>query len=335
MAELIPRNHLTKIRKGLGYKVTDLAKKLGVQKAAIYKWERSETIPPLDKVIQLSEIYSITIDQLVGRNKPNDDSSNTKLTDEWIFEDILLAQSKPQLEEKVEKIIKKFRLKYFFFKQMLRSDVSMKPTVNIATNLPKYWIRHYIDKKYAAVDPTWDYSLSNNKPIHSDELFKIDSIKSNNDSMIFLSDLKDQVCPAYYTIPIHDKKYISTLIVSIGRKHFSDRSALNSSLNDMVKLGKYLNIKMQQLTERQDDIELSKKEAEVIRLVAIGKKTDEIAKHLEIKDNTVRNRIKRAKKKTGAITNEHLIMLAITNRLIPYNFGMMKINPENKEVKRI
>lgn len=46
-----------------------LAEKLGVSRQVIAKWERGESTPELHFVIQLAELYDVTIDNLVNFNE--------------------------------------------------------------------------------------------------------------------------------------------------------------------------------------------------------------------------------------------------------------------------
>lgn len=48
----------------------NLAEKLNVSRQSISKWETDTSIPELDKLIQLSEIFDITLDELVKRDAP-------------------------------------------------------------------------------------------------------------------------------------------------------------------------------------------------------------------------------------------------------------------------
>lgn len=51
----------------------DLAEKLNVSRQSISKWETNTSIPELDKLIQLSDLFHISIDELVRDNDlPND-----------------------------------------------------------------------------------------------------------------------------------------------------------------------------------------------------------------------------------------------------------------------
>lgn len=45
----------------------DLANALDVSRQSVSKWENNSAVPELDKLIRMSEIFSISIDELVGR----------------------------------------------------------------------------------------------------------------------------------------------------------------------------------------------------------------------------------------------------------------------------
>ncbi|MBO3446042.1 helix-turn-helix transcriptional regulator [Clostridium sp. CCUG 7971] len=48
----------------------DLAKKLNISRQAISKWETGESIPDVDKLVLMSEIFDITLDELIKGEKP-------------------------------------------------------------------------------------------------------------------------------------------------------------------------------------------------------------------------------------------------------------------------
>lgn len=54
----------------------DLAEKLNVSRQSISKWETDASVPELDKLIMLSDLFHITIDELVK------DEIHEKSTDE-------------------------------------------------------------------------------------------------------------------------------------------------------------------------------------------------------------------------------------------------------------
>ena len=62
---------LLEYRKANGYSQEELAEKIGVSRQAISKWERSESSPDTDNLIALSNLYGVTIDELIhGNDKP-------------------------------------------------------------------------------------------------------------------------------------------------------------------------------------------------------------------------------------------------------------------------
>lgn len=63
------------LRKKKGYSQEQLADKLGVSRQTIGKWENGQAIPELYGLIQLSDLYGITIDRIVK----DDDECNTSL----------------------------------------------------------------------------------------------------------------------------------------------------------------------------------------------------------------------------------------------------------------
>lgn len=88
------------LRKKNGLSQEELAERLGISRQAISKWESGQSTPDLNKLILLSEIYSVTIDSLVkdsdeydilqgsfnnnkiddsDRKNTSDDSKNTQI----------------------------------------------------------------------------------------------------------------------------------------------------------------------------------------------------------------------------------------------------------------
>ena len=59
-------------RKCRGWSQEDLAEQLGVSRQSVSKWESAASLPELDKIIQLSQIFGITTDELLLDNAPTD-----------------------------------------------------------------------------------------------------------------------------------------------------------------------------------------------------------------------------------------------------------------------
>ena len=64
LKEIIAAN-LIRLRQEVGLTQAQLADKLNYTDKAVSKWERGESIPDLRVLIQLAEIYHITVDDIV------------------------------------------------------------------------------------------------------------------------------------------------------------------------------------------------------------------------------------------------------------------------------
>ena len=87
-------NRLCELRKKHNLSQEDLADKLGVSRQAVSKWERSESSPDTDNLIQLANLYGISLDELLNgedaidiieENKESD--TQEKINADVIFED--------------------------------------------------------------------------------------------------------------------------------------------------------------------------------------------------------------------------------------------------------
>ena len=59
-------NRLCELRKAHNLSQEELAYKLGVSRQAVSKWERSESSPDTDNLIQLAALYNISLDELLN-----------------------------------------------------------------------------------------------------------------------------------------------------------------------------------------------------------------------------------------------------------------------------
>lgn len=58
-------NNLKLFRKQNGFTQEQVAEKLGVSRQAVAKWERGESVPDIENVIALADMYEVTVDSLV------------------------------------------------------------------------------------------------------------------------------------------------------------------------------------------------------------------------------------------------------------------------------
>lgn len=71
-------NNLKLFRKQNGFTQEQIAEKLGVSRQAVAKWERGESVPDIENVVALADIYEVTVDSLVRNMVSLPDSHSDK-----------------------------------------------------------------------------------------------------------------------------------------------------------------------------------------------------------------------------------------------------------------
>ncbi len=56
-----------------GLSQTDVAEKLCLSRQAISNWEANKSYPDLDNIILLSDLYGVSVDELLGKDSPESD----------------------------------------------------------------------------------------------------------------------------------------------------------------------------------------------------------------------------------------------------------------------
>lgn len=74
---------LYELRRASGMSQEELAEKLGVSRQAVSKWESGATQPELSKLIELSKLYSVSVDELLSLEhaKPEQDAAEAPVQD--------------------------------------------------------------------------------------------------------------------------------------------------------------------------------------------------------------------------------------------------------------
>lgn len=70
------------LRKKHGYSQEELAYKLGVSRQAVSKWERSESSPDTDNLIELAKLYGVTLDELLNGDDAIDAINDNKVDEQ-------------------------------------------------------------------------------------------------------------------------------------------------------------------------------------------------------------------------------------------------------------
>lgn len=61
-------DNLNKYRKLKGLSQEELAYQLGVSRQSVSKWESGQSVPELERIIEIADLFNISLDELVGRN---------------------------------------------------------------------------------------------------------------------------------------------------------------------------------------------------------------------------------------------------------------------------
>lgn len=58
------------LRTQLGLSQEELAEKLEVSRQSVSKWETAQSVPELDKLIRLADLFGVSVDELVREGEP-------------------------------------------------------------------------------------------------------------------------------------------------------------------------------------------------------------------------------------------------------------------------
>ena len=57
------------LRSKAGLSQGDLAEKLEVSRQSVSKWETGQSVPDLDKIIKLADLFGVSVDELVREDR--------------------------------------------------------------------------------------------------------------------------------------------------------------------------------------------------------------------------------------------------------------------------
>ena len=66
---------LINLRKKAGLSQEELGYKLNVTRQTVSKWELGQTTPEMDKLIEISKIFNISVDELINESETKNDSN--------------------------------------------------------------------------------------------------------------------------------------------------------------------------------------------------------------------------------------------------------------------
>ena len=74
-------DRIQSLRKSKGMSQEDLADAVGVSRQAVSKWESEQTIPDIDKIVIMSEIFEVTTDYILKGIEPVKNQDHKTMAD--------------------------------------------------------------------------------------------------------------------------------------------------------------------------------------------------------------------------------------------------------------
>ena len=78
---MILADKIARLRKQNGWSQEELAARMNVSRQAVSKWESAASVPELDKIIRLSEIFGVSTDYLLMGKEPHLEKKKDQLLD--------------------------------------------------------------------------------------------------------------------------------------------------------------------------------------------------------------------------------------------------------------
>ena len=74
---MILADKIIRLRKKNGWSQEELAEKMNVSRQAVAKWEGAQTIPSMEKIVQLGELFGVTLDYLLKDEREMEEDAGT------------------------------------------------------------------------------------------------------------------------------------------------------------------------------------------------------------------------------------------------------------------
>lgn len=321
---------IKELRESENRSVQWLANEVGVSRHAIYKWEGGKCKPDFKHVVQITDIFNVSLEDLFYESDTSQFDGALSTAD--VKNRLDKAVSYSHIKICITDYIKQLGMDNFFYMQKFRGDVGKEPFVTTVTDVDSNWGKIYSKNGFAKIDPTWNYCLSNVAPTFSYDLVNIASTENDSEALRFYTVLAEHVSEYFAVIPIHGGCCLGALIISVCKSTPESKRRVARALDTMALVGHYIYAAVHRVQDKMgghSSSVLSKREVDTIALLADGYNVDYIAEKLFISKAAIFARIERAKAKLGAKTREQLVLIAASKNLLPHNMGGMKTSRYN------
>lgn len=126
-------DRLYELRKKNNWSQEELAEKLDVSRQTVSKWESNKAIPELDKLVKLSEIYNITLDELVKGTTINENPKEKSFSRVKVIKEFLRRHLK--------KILIIISVLILLFITLFFINIARR--ISVVTDISKYYKEYF------------------------------------------------------------------------------------------------------------------------------------------------------------------------------------------------
>lgn len=89
-------NRLAELRKAAGYTQKYVALELGVKAPSVCAWEKGDGNPKQENLIALAKLYGVSVDYLLGNDKPDGEPEGEPAEDKELEELVYMLKKMPK-----------------------------------------------------------------------------------------------------------------------------------------------------------------------------------------------------------------------------------------------
>lgn len=224
----------------------------------------------------------------------------------------LSAENKSELVELFEKEIADFGAKYYAYHVIARDFREQDLLSSLRCHrVPGGWLERYVERDYVRIDPIQLAAAQRSAPFYWDEISDSDGLIETQSE--FFAALQDAGFGTGVSVPVFSRPgTFAYFCFGSGCESFA------LSQVDIVRLQMICYLmhgRFDQLIAEPPCPKLSKRETEVLTLLAAGRSNPEIARHLGISHHTVDTLVKRCFIKLGAKSRLEAGLLAAARGL--------------------
>ena len=193
----------------------------------------------------------------------------------------------------------------------------------VANNFPADWIDYYFDRNYESIDPVLLYTPQLERPFLCDELHE--AFNADHTQRTILREASEAELKDVVGVPLHGPLGDTCLMIFASSSGHSSPSA---TLPELGVLSRQFHSAYRAIGRAKVDhrlvADLSVRELECLRWIAVGKTSWEIGKILKISQNTVNYHVKNlltkleAKNRIAAVVEGYRCgLLTLDNKIFP------------------